>query len=161
MEYIIGKRGLIGGINLRRYQIYLIEDEFAAHYFGKERMFHQLFHEYENSNGDLSHLLKRQIQFITKPIPIFRLQQMIEQKLRRNKHFHEDKGIYYLNMHNGKSTAELTVNQHMMTLFANGTLEAETIFFECIRQCEDSFLAIDLHNERFGWLKPIKERKFV
>ena len=49
----------------------------------------------------------------------------------------------------------------LLIVKAEGNYEAETAFFECIRKCGASFLAIDFEHEQFGWLKPIKERKFV
>ena len=36
---------------MRTYQIYLIEDEFAHHYFGRERLFFNLFLEYIQTTG--------------------------------------------------------------------------------------------------------------
>jgi hypothetical protein len=58
-------------------------------------------------------------------------------------------------------TAKLEIFQEMITVEASGSYEAETAFFEVLRKCEASFLAIDLEHQRCGWLKPIKERKYV
>lgn len=81
---------------MRTYTLYLIEDEFAFHYFGRERMFYQLFKEYECSIGNLRTILEMQINYITKPIPKLRLQQLIHQKLNKNKDFHIEEGVYYI-----------------------------------------------------------------
>lgn len=145
---------------MRIYQLYLIDDEFASHYFGRENMFFQLFKEYKDSFGEMQRILARQIQFISKPIPSIRVHQSIHQHLHKKKGYETNKGRYY--MESGRNSyAILEVMDRFIELKAEGNFEAETIFFEVLRKNERSFLAIDLLNERCGWLKPIKERKFV
>lgn len=145
---------------MRFYQLYLIEEEFASHYFGRERMFFQLFQEFEYAAGAMKSILARQIQFITKPIPGLKLHQYINQQMYRNKDFLAQKGIYYLEM-GKRSSAKLEINDRCIILKASGNYDAETIFFEILRKSESSFLAIDIDHHRYGWLKPIKERKLV
>jgi len=145
---------------MRTYQLYLIDEEFASHYFGKERMFYQLFKEYGEAFGELKYIIKKQIDFITKPINSFRIQHFLNQNLQKNKSYYSKKGVYYLEM-GKKSFAELEIKDHYMVLKASGHYDAETAFFEVLRKAETSFLAIDLENRHCGWLKPIKERKFI
>lgn len=146
---------------MRSYQLYLIEDEFAAHYFGKERLFFELFLENEKSQGELKKIIERQIQFITKPIPTFNLHKVITQKLGKNKDFRYENGAYYIERKGKKSAAKLEITNRVAYLESNGNFDTETIFFEALRQCESSFIAMDLRHERYGWLNPIKERKYV
>ena len=54
---------------MRTYQIYLIEDEFAQHFFGRERLFFNLFLEYIQTTGSLKSILQKQIEFVTKEDP--------------------------------------------------------------------------------------------
>ena len=68
---------------MRNYQLYLIVDEFASHYFGRERMFFQLFQEYEEAVGHFKYILNEQIHFITRPIQTLKIQQVIVQNLQR------------------------------------------------------------------------------
>ncbi len=148
---------------MRAYQLYLIEDEFATHYFGREWMFFQLFQEHEYFSGELKTIIGKQIQFITKEIPSFRLHQYIKEQVRLDKDFQMKNDAYYLKI--GKnSKAKLEIFDRSIKLFASGNYEAETTFFEILRKNEASFLAIDLEHERYGWLKPIKEfssKKYV
>jgi hypothetical protein len=150
-----------GGLPLRSYQLYLIEDEFASHYFGKERLFFNLFQENEHSQGELKKIIERQIQFITKPIPTFNLHKVITQKLGKNKDFRYENGVYYIERKGLKSSAKLEITNSMAFLESQGSYDTETIFFEALRQCESSFIAMDFQHQRYGWLNPIKERKFV
>lgn len=147
---------------MRNYQLYLIDDEFARHYFGREEMFFNLFKEYSESFGEKKKILSKQIDYITKPIPCLKLHQYIRKYLHKNKDFHAENGVYFIR--NKKiGTASLELFHKNIIIKASGTFDAETLFFEALRKHESSFsyLAIDLENRRYGWLRPIKERKFV
>ncbi|MCQ6280068.1 sporulation inhibitor of replication protein SirA [Bacillus sp. EB600] len=146
---------------MRNYQLYLIEDEFAAHYFGKEQMFFQLFQEHEQSTGEFKDITQKQINYITKRIPVLKIHQMIQKQLGKVRGFTEDYGTYMMELSGKLSSAYLRVFENKLEVKANGTLEAETVFFEVLRKSEASFLAIDLEHFRFGWLKPYKERKLI
>lgn len=145
---------------MRAYQLYLIEEEFASHYFGRERMFFQLFQEFEHSSGELKKIIAKQIHFITKPIPSLKLHQHINQQFDRKKDFQVKSGAYYIKI-GKRSSAKLELFDQCLVLEASGNYDAETAFFEVLRKNEASFLAIDMKHHRYGWLKPIKERKFV
>jgi hypothetical protein len=145
---------------VRTYRLYLINDEFASHYFGKERMLFQLFKDYEESIGELKRVIKKQIDFISKPIQTFQLEYWLNQYLSKNKGFYVKDGKFYLEMAK-KSKAELEIKRNCLLLKADGLYDAETAFFEVLRKEESSFLAIDFEHKHCGWLKPIKERKFV
>jgi hypothetical protein len=146
---------------MRTYQIYLIEDEFAHHYYGREKLFFNLFLEYIQARGRLKSILQKQIEYVTKKVPIIQLQLAIEQRLQKKMNYWTQNGKYYLEKTNGSSKAVLIIQNDSITLEAEGDYEAETAFFESIRKYEATFLAIDFEHEKYGWLKPIKERKFV
>jgi hypothetical protein len=140
---------------MRNYKIYLIEEEFAYHYLGKEKLFFNLFLEYIHSSGKIKSILQKQIEYITKNIPSVRL----ENSLKSSGEFFYENGVYYLNKHH-VSCASLKIQNQYISLEAEGNYEAETAFFECIRKCESSFLALDFINKHYGWLKPpIREKK--
>jgi Sporulation inhibitor of replication protein SirA len=146
---------------VRKYQLYLIEDEFATHYFGRERLFYQLFQEHQKANGELKFITQKQISYITKKVEVLKIHQLVQKQLGRIKGFKAEHGAYSIELSGKLSTAKLEVFQDLITIDAQGSYEAETAFFEVLRKCESSFLALDLEHQRYGWLKPIKERKFV
>ncbi len=146
---------------VRKYQLYLIEDEFATHYFGRERLFFQLFHEHQKANGELKFITQKQISYITKKVEVLKIHQLIQKQLGKIKGFKAEHGAYSIELSGKLSTAKLEVFQDLITIDAQGSYEAETAFFEVLRKCESSFLALDLEHQRYGWLKPIKERKFI
>ncbi|WP_409305545.1 sporulation inhibitor of replication protein SirA [Peribacillus sp. SCS-155] len=146
---------------MRSYHIYLIEEEFAQHYFGREKIFLNLFMEYTRSSGGQRRILQKQIDYITRPIPVLKIQQSINDYLFYKEDVSYKDGVYYIQKNSGNSRAALQINKEHLILQAEGEYDAETAFFESIRKCETSFLAFDIKNQRCGWLKPIKERKFV
>jgi hypothetical protein len=149
------------GIRLRSYQLYLIEDEFASHYFGRERMFYQLFWEYSQANDELKSIIDKQVKFVTKSIPVLRVHQLLHQQFSKAKGFRVENGTYIYENNTNNSSATLKVHERWLELDSHGLVDAETVFFEILRKCESSFLAIDLDSNKYGWLKPIKERKYV
>jgi hypothetical protein len=146
---------------MRSYQLYLIEEEFASHFFGREQVFYKLFLEKERAQGELKTIIESQIHYITKPLSSLRIHKMIIQKLSKYKDFRSENGVYYIERNGLVGSARLEIFERVVTIDATGSFDTETIFFEALRQCESSFLAIDLKHERYGWLNPIKERKFV
>jgi hypothetical protein len=146
---------------VRKYQLYLIEDEFATHYFGRERLFFQLFKEHLNASGELAFIINKQIAYITKKVEVLKIHQLIQKHLGKRKGFKADHGAYTIELSGKITKAKLEIYQDLLTIEADGSYEAETIFFEVLRKYESPILAIDLEHERFGWLKPIKERKYV
>ena len=156
---------MIGMMLMRHYQIYLIKEQYASDYLGKERLLYILFNDFSKSVGKSSRIIGRQILFVTKRLPVISLKQYINQQMKYNPNIRYINGIYYVIQKemNGriKSSARLEIHNRVMNITSDGNYEAETILFECIRKCADSFLAVDLKNERYGWLKPIKERKLI
>lgn len=146
---------------MRNYQLYIIEDEFAAHYFGRERMFFQLFKEFAYAEGERENILGKQVQYITKEIPMMRVQQILKRQLTNRRDFKITNNYFSIEMADFESHAKMLVNDRFLHIQANGSYEAEVIFFEVLRKWEKFFLAVDFENDRYGWLKPIKERKFI
>ncbi|WP_400247742.1 sporulation inhibitor of replication protein SirA [Niallia sp. JL1B1071] len=146
---------------MRRYQLYLIKEKVAIHYNGRERLFYNLFSDHTKTDDEqLKRILQKQVDFITLPISKWMIENQMYSALQQNKSFQYIDGVFYIE--NGNlSNASLTVKEDYLSIEADGYYDAESIFFEIIRKHEPSFLAIDVENGRFGWLKPIKERNFV
>ncbi|WP_042348778.1 sporulation inhibitor of replication protein SirA [Bacillus massiliigorillae] len=152
-------------IEKRNYQIYLIDEQIVDYYISRERMFFDLFNDYAHSRGEYARILGKQIDYITKNIPVKELKQTFEEQLYYNKSIYNMNGLYYV-LTKGKnlkmkSSAQLEIHNRVLQISSEGSYDAETIFFECLRKCENCFLAIDLEHERYGWLKPIKQRNFI
>jgi len=146
---------------MRRYQLYLIKEKVAIHYNGRERLFYNLFSDHTKTDDEqLKRILQKQVDFITLPISKWMIENQLYAALQQNKSFQLKDGVFYIDNEN-LSKASLTVEENYLSIEADGYYDAESIFFEIIRKHEPSFLAIDVENGRFGWLKPIKERNFV
>lgn len=113
---------------VRKYQLYLIEDEFAAHYFGRERIFYQLFHEHHAADGELKFITQKQITYITKKVEVLKIHSLLQKQLGKMKGFKADHGAYTINLSGKLSMARLEVFQDLITVEAEGSYEAETAF---------------------------------
>ncbi|WP_018664582.1 sporulation inhibitor of replication protein SirA [Heyndrickxia acidiproducens] len=146
---------------MRTYYIYLIEDEIAEYYYGRERMFYDLFQEYLRGSGHMKKIIRRQIHYITKPIPVLSLHVCLQQSFPGQSHFTSEAGAYQFKSKQNGNDVEVNIEQRMLKLVASGSFDTETIIFEGLRNFNGNLLAIDYDHQRYGWMKPIKERKYV
>ncbi|MCM3237590.1 sporulation inhibitor of replication protein SirA [Heyndrickxia oleronia] len=146
---------------MRAYQIYLIEDEVAEYYYGRERMFYDLFIEYFHVSGRLKQIIRRQIEYITKPIPVLHIQYLVGQAFAKKKELIVEDHVYKFRDSDRTNGVELMIGENSLRLQAWGKFDSESAFLEILRKYDGRLLAIDFENERYGWIKPIKERKYV
>jgi hypothetical protein len=148
---------------VRHYYIYLIEEEFASHYFGRESKIYHLFQDFHWTTVRSNHVdtLERQINYITKPIPTLFIHQLLSTYLVNRVDYQKVHHIHKIELKANRGNATLIVKERYLELSSDGSYEAETIFFEVLRKFDPCFLAMDLQGERYGWLNPIKERNFV
>jgi len=146
---------------MRNYQVYLIKNRFVGPYIGRENKFFGLFYDFLHSKDVQRRIIGRQILYITKPIPVQELCNLLD----NHPNITVLNGVYYVRLKGKtatfKSTAQLQIHNHLLNISSEGGYDAETILFECIRKIDAHFLAVDLENKRYGWLKPVKERKFI
>lgn len=149
--------------DMRNYYIYLVEEEFASHYFGRESKMYRLFQDYQwtSPSNDNIQLLEKQIIYITKPIPTMFIDKLLKTHLSSRKDYIRSGEVHKLEIRGNRSYGSLTVKERYLELHSSGSYEAETIFFEVLRKFDPCFLAMDFQAERYGWLNPIKERNFI
>lgn len=151
---------------MRHYILYLLKEDVASEYYGKESLVYHLFSEYydvNQKNNEYTTLLGKQVQYISSELQVMQLKQFLEQELENRTGFTtlNDSYIIHRKHLHRKSSANLTITNDCLQLRANGNYEAETIFFEVLRKFAPSFLAMDFDRDQYGWLNPIKQRKFV
>ncbi|MED1201897.1 sporulation inhibitor of replication protein SirA [Heyndrickxia acidicola] len=146
---------------MRTYQIYLIEEEFADYFYGRERMFFELFSQYQVVSGRLKNIIERQIRFITKPLPVLHLHHLLNQSFLRNKEFILEGRYYRYVLPESDDSVELLIEDHRLQLNAWGNYDTESIFFEELRKFDGRLLAVDTEHAQFGWIKPVKTRKYI
>ncbi len=141
---------------MRRYVVYLLQDDVAKNYFGKEKMLYQLFYEAENKISPYHSVVKKQIQYITRKIPVKKLHQAFMSELKDALTSFEAEKIYEVQLKESASRAILLVNPNYLSIYSYGSIDAETAFFEVLRKLETCFLAVDFKNYNYGWLTPRK-----
>ncbi|QHE61415.1 sporulation inhibitor of replication protein SirA [Rossellomorea vietnamensis] len=113
---------------MRNYQIYWIEELFVQHYYGRERMFYQLFSDWEASTGDLHDIVSKQVDYITKPIPYLPTQRLLQHEITKVE------GAAWINsvatIEREESGATLVLNEKSMSLNAWGTMNLNISFLK-------------------------------
>ncbi|MCH1625637.1 sporulation inhibitor of replication protein SirA [Ferdinandcohnia quinoae] len=146
---------------MRDYFIYLIEDEFASHYFGRESFIYHLFLEHKKTSSKKKDILEKQIEYITKPIPSIHIHQAIKSNLKSFSSYSATRNTHELDFVHLNSYAALHIYDCFLHVTSRGSFEAETAFFEILRKYNRCFLAMDFKTDRYGWLNPIKQRKLI
>jgi hypothetical protein len=147
---------------VKTYHLYLIQDDIAKTYFGREFLLFDLFSRFSNANSlTEKKVLYKQIQFVTKPIKTIKLHHRIEQALQNSLAYKKGEECHLLYGEKEECCTLRLYHRHV-EIHSQGSGEWETIFFEVLRKNEDTFLAMNYQERRYGWLNPIKqERKFV
>ncbi|HET7616628.1 MAG TPA: sporulation inhibitor of replication protein SirA, partial [Bacillales bacterium] len=119
---------------MRHYQIFLIEDEVAETFFGDESKLFHLFVEAETTASPVYYkMIKKQIDYITKPMNSIAMESHIENVLRYRNGYYMYPGYHLLKSAGGNSRAELTFAEDRMYIKSSGSIECETTFFEVLR----------------------------
>lgn len=149
---------------MRNYYIYLLRDDVAYEYFGKEILIYNLFLEkLQEQNDERLHLLTNQINYITNPISVIDINRFIEKNLSVETVYEQNKMQFLYQPHTSKSYsfAKLEIFDRYIKLSSEGSFDAETHFFEVLRKYNTCFLAMDFENRHYGWLKPIKQERYI
>ncbi|WP_088105198.1 sporulation inhibitor of replication protein SirA [Halalkalibacter urbisdiaboli] len=146
---------------MRHYDLYLLEEEIARHYFGQESKLFHLFLERSKATIEQRLIIDKQVAYISKPLPSLLLQQKLKHALKFVANYQMKKQTHYVELHHPESCAELIIYENKLSLTSEGSLEAETLFFEVLRKIDPCFFAVNLEGYRFGWLNPIKQVKLL
>jgi hypothetical protein len=146
---------------MRHYQLFLLEEDVAQHYFGQESKLFHLFLERTMASSEQKQIIDLQIEYISKPMPGLLLQQKMMAAFSNLSSYKVNKHIHVLDLAQPESCAELLIHKEHLSLTSTGEIEAETMFFEVLRKIDPCFFAINFETHRFGWLNPIKQVKFV
>lgn len=145
---------------VRKYELFLVKEEIAKHYVGRERLIYTLIADYKNADEHKSFILHKQIQYITEPInsEIERVLFLGEIHKIKNLQIEVADSILIICK---KSKAKINFQPDLIKIESDGDYEAEMILFEILRKFRSYYIAIDTTKQKYGWLKPIKERKLV
>ncbi|MBU9714393.1 sporulation inhibitor of replication protein SirA [Evansella tamaricis] len=146
---------------MREYEIYIIREEIANAYFGLETKLFRLFQENRSAKGNLKEVTDRQIDFIIKSINKERLHVYLQNELKNKYGYSVVDFKHYIIMDEENSQAGLYIHDDYITLYSEGSYDAEACFFEVLRQYHSFFLAMEYSQNRYGWLKPIKSLDIV
>lgn len=156
---IIGTTGIeLGDGRMRNYEIYSIKKEFAHYFYLREQKIYQLFKEFQEAKGKRKEIIAKQIDYITEGIPALAIHHELIRQLQYRKDFLIEDRQYIVR--NKRSTASLIMFDRKLTLQASGALDGEMLFMEILTNVDGYFLALELEQERYGWIKLVKERNY-
>ncbi|MGM9988335.1 MAG: sporulation inhibitor of replication protein SirA [Bacillaceae bacterium] len=145
---------------MRKYDIYLIDEEIVEDYIGHEHNLFKTFFEYKTASSLEKYMIEKHLRVLTNKIPTLFMDKQIEQRLSFLPNYIYEKGKHYLNYNHGYSKIEVKVEAKVITVKSDGSFWAETVMFDMIGQVVDklnllcgSFLAVDVENRRYGWLR--------
>lgn len=144
---------------MRRYSIYLMEEEVTKQYYGREAKIFQLFLDEHRAKGRRKEIIRRQVEFVTRTIPTLEIEHLFKRHHYPNTYNQTLNQSILVERKNSKS--ELTVHGSHLTICAEGNYEAETILFDILSKYDPCFFALDLTNFRYGWLYPIRKMKLI
>ena len=140
---------------MKTYELYLIQEDIAKAYFGREYLFLIYLLDFQNLYSFGEKVLYKQMMYITMPLQVMKIHHKLEQALRvlgkydRTHHTHT--------LYTGAEYGEIMVKPHYIRMNTSGNVSMETTFFEVLRKCELTFLAMDYENTKYGWLNPLKQ----
>lgn len=145
---------------MRKYELFLIREDIAKHYVGRERLIYALIADYKNADEHNSFILHKQIQYITEPINSEKERLLFLGEVFKIKNLQVEVADSILIICKN-SKAKINFQTEAIKLESDGDYEAEMILFEILRKFRSYYIAIDVSKQKYGWLKPIKERKLV
>ncbi|AUO10825.1 MAG: sporulation inhibitor of replication protein SirA [Priestia megaterium] len=146
---------------MRTYEVYLMEEEVASSYFRREKLIYQLLIEYRMKRHLNETHLQKQVHYITRQLPISFIQRELLQAFSHYPHFFTHQETFVLEYPHKKSRASIKLTNRCITIEGDGNVDAETAFFEVLRKLDPCFLAVNYGTDEYGWLRPVKTRKFV
>jgi hypothetical protein len=143
---------------MRTYTIYLVKEEIAIDYVGKESLLFQLFNQFQGSTSYSKDIIEKQVAFITQLIPMMQLQEHLKHSLQSYLYYKADEHEHHLHMPDEQAQAKLILHERYIEIRAKGNPTAETIFFEQLRKKISAFFAMDSSRQFYGWLAPIRQK---
>ena len=150
----------MGASFVRKYELFLVKEEIAKHYVGRERLIYALIADYKNADEQKSFILHKQIQYITESINSETEKILFLGEIFKIKNIQVEVADSILIICK-KSKAKINFQSDLIRIESDGDYEAEMILFEILRKFRSYYIAIDTSKQKYGWLKPIKERKLV
>jgi hypothetical protein len=146
---------------MKFYRLYWIKEEIADYFYGRERSFYNLFRESKYVTGKMEEVVRKQVDYITCSIPFLPFNRAISQALASKRDIIQTDNQFYIESTCGHNTAKICLLDRHIEIELQGHSDWEAYIFELLRKLDGRLLAIDIENEQFGWLKPIKVRKYI
>ena len=111
---------------MKTYELYLIQEDIAKAYFGREYLFLIYLLDFQNLGPFRKKVLYKQMMYITMPLQVMKIHHKLEQALRvlgkydRTHHTHT--------LYTGAEYGEIMVKPHYIRMNTSGNISMETTF---------------------------------
>ena len=110
---------------MKTYELYLIQEDIAKAYFGREYLFLIYLLDFQNLGPFRRKVLYKQMMYITMPLQVMKIHHKLEQALRvlvndRTHHTHT--------LYTGAEYGEIMVKPHYIRMNTSGNISMETTF---------------------------------
>ena len=119
---------------MRHFYLYLIKEEFASHYFGREFKLFQLFQDFlwTSRDDERYDTLKQQVEYVSKQIPVDYLDELISLYLNHQYNYQHIAPLHRIHLRSNRGKASLILKPRNVEITATGSFESETVFFEIL-----------------------------
>ncbi|WP_059103446.1 sporulation inhibitor of replication protein SirA [Shouchella shacheensis] len=145
---------------MRRYQLYLLDDQVATSYFGRESKLFQLFEEHAQAKDGPRSLLDKQVDYITKPLPTRTLKYAFRRYQEPRQETCEDTYVIQCPQEQSGS-CKVQLDAKFVQLWASGDIDSETAIFDLLKGVDPHFFAVNVEDRRFGWLQPFDKHRVL
>ncbi|QKS71345.1 sporulation inhibitor of replication protein SirA [Paenalkalicoccus suaedae] len=135
---------------MREYEISLLSASVAKRYYRMENKLYQLFCENRLAHGTLKLITTKQIEYIRKPFDQQALDEYLYSHLVTKEGYSHHAFLHRLSFTHGEVT--VYVGPDSMKVQATGSLDHELHIFDLLASFEQTFLAIEFGQGRYGWV---------
>jgi hypothetical protein len=136
---------------MQKYSLYFLKDEFVNHYYHKSDILYHFFRKYQVLHDNVSY--QKQFDFITKEIPTTEIISFL--KKHHNLSIHKNEST--MEIHDPYTSLKIDCKQREWIVYCPSIHIAETLLFEQLRSYHSSFFVLNVDEDQYGWLAPVRK----
>ncbi|WP_053219571.1 sporulation inhibitor of replication protein SirA [Virgibacillus senegalensis] len=136
------------------YSIFLVNSEFASHYFYRSEILYRFLSKYDVYPIDS--VAYKQSRYVTAEIPVQQLMDYLAFCHPGENTFQT--GTNKLRLETQSDFAELLIDRSCLQGRSSSFAGAENVLFQYLRRFDSRFFIIEYESEKYGWISPIGKR---
>jgi hypothetical protein len=136
---------------VKRYWIYLFNEEVANGYYHRAEKIVELLREHQYATASLKSVCHKQVEFITERISFSRLEMGLKENFSGQVEKNLERNMLILRQEHTSEEALLIVQKRRLLLVSDSHVLTHNIF-KALAMISPSFLAVDIHFRHYQWL---------